>query len=160
MNAGTLRRLVARWRSGFDWRAAEALINELPHFVTTVGGLALHFVHAKAQAPAQDQLACPVHTLLLLHGWPGSVVEFLDIIPMLTTCRDGMPVFNVVAPSMPGYGWSDPPLVPGAHTTHVVGASAALAVSCWWSCRVDHLCCSAHVVQGWTRLRRRRCTCG
>ena len=95
-----LRELVAYWRDGYDWRAQESRLNELDHFRTTIDGQSIHFVHARS---TRDD-ALP---LLLMHGWPGSIVEFLDVIPRLT--ED----FHVVAPSLPGYGFSEPTRTPG-----------------------------------------------
>ncbi|HMG27683.1 MAG TPA: alpha/beta fold hydrolase [Acidimicrobiia bacterium] len=94
--ADYLRDLVAYWRDDYDWRAAEARLNELPHFRTTIDGQSIHFINARSP----DAEALP---LLITHGWPGSVVEFLDVIPLLTA--EG---FHVVAPSLPGYGFSEP----------------------------------------------------
>jgi pimeloyl-ACP methyl ester carboxylesterase len=100
-----VRELVDSWRDTYDWRAEEARLNTLPHFRTTIDGQSIHFVHARsAHADAMP--------LLLTHGWPGSIVEFLGVIPMLV--HNG---FHVVAPSLPGYGFSDP--------THTRGWDAA-----------------------------------
>src|SRR5205807_669603 len=86
-----VRELVDYWRDGYDWRAEEARLNEFDHFRTTIDGQSIHFVHARSSR--ED--AFP---LLFLHGWPGSVVEFLDVIPRLTD------EFDVVVASLPGYG--------------------------------------------------------
>src|SRR5881392_3634860 len=72
-----VRELVEYWRDGYDWRAQEARLNELEHFRTSVDGQSIHFIHARSAR--QD--AFP---LVLVHGWPGSIVEFLDVIPRLT----------------------------------------------------------------------------
>ena len=72
-----LRELVEYWRDTYDWRAQEARLNELAHFRTPIDGQSIHFVHARS--PHADALP-----LLITHGWPGSVVEFLDVIPRLT----------------------------------------------------------------------------
>ncbi|PZF79515.1 epoxide hydrolase family protein [Jiangella anatolica] len=88
-----LKELVEYWRDGFDWRAAEAELNAYPQFVTTVDGQDVHFLHVRSANP--DALP-----LLLLHGWPSSVVEFLDLIPLLTN------EFHLVVPSLPGFGFS------------------------------------------------------
>jgi pimeloyl-ACP methyl ester carboxylesterase len=90
-----LRELVAYWADGFDWRAQEAELNKLPHFKTD----GLHFVHQ----PGADDGALPV---LLLHGWPDSFLRYVKVLPLLTD-------FPVVVPSLPGYGFSDPPTAPG-----------------------------------------------
>jgi pimeloyl-ACP methyl ester carboxylesterase len=92
-----LRDLVAYWRDGYDWRAEEARLNALAHFRTRIDGQSIHFVHARS--PHADALP-----LLLLHGWPGSIVEFLDVIPRLVDPeRHGggaADAFHVVAPSL------------------------------------------------------------
>lgn len=98
-----LQGLVAYWRRGFDWRAQEARLNALPQFRQPVGGVDLHWLHVPGRGPAPMPL-------LLSHGWPGSVFEFLDIIPLLTdpAAHGGDPedAFTVVVPSLPGYGFS------------------------------------------------------
>src|SRR5262249_50616828 len=100
-----LRELVEYWRDRYDWRAQEARLNELPHFRTCIDGQSIHFVHARsARADALP--------LLLTHGWPGSFVEFLDVIPPLTDPEAhggrAADAFHVIAPSLPGYGFSEP----------------------------------------------------
>jgi pimeloyl-ACP methyl ester carboxylesterase len=105
MPAGYLAELVDYWREEYDWRAQEARLNELPHFRTRIDGQSIHFVHARSRR--ED--AFP---LLLVHGWPGSVVEFLEVVPRLTDpeLHDGRSgdAFHVIAPSLPGYGFSEP----------------------------------------------------
>jgi pimeloyl-ACP methyl ester carboxylesterase len=100
-----LRELVGHWRDGYDWRAQEARLNELAHFRTDLDGQSIHFVHT--HSPHPDALP-----LLLTHGWPGSVVEFLDVIPRLTEPEayggSAADAFHVIAPSLPGYGFSEP----------------------------------------------------
>jgi microsomal epoxide hydrolase len=101
-----MRRLVEYWQGGFDWRAQEARLNAFPQYTTALFDIDLHFLHVPGRGPA------PV-PLLLLHGWPGSVFEFLDIIPRLTDPArfggDPADAFTVVAPSLPGYGLSFKP---------------------------------------------------
>ena len=104
-----LRELVAYWLDGYDWRAQEARLNELAHFRARIDGQSVHFVHARS---ARDD-ALP---LLLVHGWPGSIVEFLDVIPRLTGD------FHVVAPSLPGYAFSEPTRTPGWNPTRIARA--------------------------------------
>jgi pimeloyl-ACP methyl ester carboxylesterase len=103
----TLRRLVAHWRDGFDWRAQEARLNAYPQFQVAIGDADIHFLHVRGNGPAP----CP---LLLSHGWPGSVFEFLELVPRLTDPArfggDPADAFTVVVPSLPGYGLS---FVPG-----------------------------------------------
>ena len=99
-----LRVLLEYWRDEYDWRAQEARLNELEHFRTGIDGQSIHFIHARS--PHADALP-----LLLVHGWPGSVVEFLEVIPRLTRPEafggDARDAFHVVVPSLPGYGFSE-----------------------------------------------------
>ncbi|HSN32998.1 MAG TPA: epoxide hydrolase [Ideonella sp.] len=104
-----LRELVAYWRERFDWRAQEARLNAWPNFrvrMAAFDGLPLHFLHVSGKGPR------PL-PLLLAHGWPGSVFEFLELIPLLTDPAahggDAADAFTVVAPSLPGYGLSFEP---------------------------------------------------
>jgi pimeloyl-ACP methyl ester carboxylesterase len=100
-----LRELAGYWATKFDWRAQEAALNAYPQFITTIDGAGLHFLHVRSAEPD----ATP---LMLLHGWPGSVVEFLDMIGPLTdpAAHGGDPAdaFHLVIPSLPGYGFSGP----------------------------------------------------
>ena len=100
-----LKELAAYWRTGYDWREHEARLNELSQFITTIGGHTIHFLHVRSPAP--DALP-----LIITHGWPGSVVEFLNVIGPLTDPRahggDPADAFHVVAPSLPGFGFSRP----------------------------------------------------
>ncbi|NEW41325.1 epoxide hydrolase [Nocardia cyriacigeorgica] len=102
---GWLREMVAYWRDGYDWRAAERRLNEFPQFTTEIDGQLVHFVHVRSPEPT----AFP---LILTHGWPGSIVEFLDMIGPLTDPRahgaDPADAFHVVIPSLPGFGFSGP----------------------------------------------------
>lgn len=90
-----LARYLRHWADGFDWRQQEAKLNELPHFLVGHRGLQTHFIHLKSNAAR----AVP---LLLVHGWPGSVAEFQKAIPLLADAG-----FHVVAPSLPGFAWSE-----------------------------------------------------
>jgi len=118
-----VNRMVERWRSGYDWRAHEARLNEIPQFTTTIDGQNIHFLHVRSAEPD----ATP---LLLLHGWPGSVVEFLGMIGPLTDPRahggDPSRAFHVVAPSLPGYGFSGPTTEPGWDSARMARAFAEL----------------------------------
>jgi epoxide hydrolase len=100
-----LRDLAEYWQASLDWRKQEAILNELPQFTTTIDGQRIHFLHARSPEP--DALA-----LVLTHGYPSSVVEFLDLIGPLTDPRahggDSSDAFHVVAPSLPGFGFSSP----------------------------------------------------
>jgi microsomal epoxide hydrolase len=98
---GWLREVIAHWRHDFDWRAVEAEINGWEPTATEIDGQRVHFLHARSPHPG----ALP---LLLSHGWPGSVVEFLDALRPLTHPDDPADAFTVVAPSLPGYGFSGP----------------------------------------------------
>jgi microsomal epoxide hydrolase len=101
-----LRELVAYWRDAFEWRAQEARLNAFPQYKVPLHDIDLHFLHVEGQGPAP----CP---LLLSHGWPGSVFEFLELIPRLADPArfggDAADAFTVVAPSLPGYGLSFAP---------------------------------------------------
>ncbi|MBF6330506.1 epoxide hydrolase family protein [Nocardia transvalensis] len=100
-----LRELVEYWRTDYDWRAAEAQVNSFPQFTTEIDGQRVHFLHVRSAEPD----AVP---LLLTHGWPGSIVEFLDVIGPLTdpVAHGGQAAdaFHVVIPSLPGFGFSGP----------------------------------------------------
>jgi pimeloyl-ACP methyl ester carboxylesterase len=110
MPLGTVQRLAEHWRTGYDWRAHEARLNQIPQFTTTIDGQNIHFLHVRSAEPG----AVP---LLLLHGWPGSVLEFVSMIGPLTDPRahggDPSRAFHVVIPSLPGYGFSGPTTEPG-----------------------------------------------
>jgi pimeloyl-ACP methyl ester carboxylesterase len=108
-----MRDLCAYWADGYDWRACEARINALPQYVTEIDGLGIHFLHVRSPAAG----ALP---LVLTHGWPGSIVEFLDVIGPLTES------FHVVCPSLPGYGFSDKPAAPGWGVVRIASAWAEL----------------------------------
>lgn len=105
-NVDYLRGLVDYWRSSFDWRAQEARLNAFPQYQVPLQDVDLHFLHVPGKGPNP-------YPLLLSHGWPGSVFEFLDIIPRLTDPApfggDPADAFTVVAPSLPGYGLSFKP---------------------------------------------------
>ncbi|HWC36899.1 MAG TPA: epoxide hydrolase, partial [Acidimicrobiales bacterium] len=100
-----LRELVSYWRDTYDWRAQESQLNTFAHFRTSIDSQSIHFIHARSA----HQDAFP---LLMTHGWPGSVVEFLEAIPRLTDPEahggGSADAFHVVAPSLPGYGFSEP----------------------------------------------------
>jgi pimeloyl-ACP methyl ester carboxylesterase len=120
---GYLRELAEYWRDGFDWRAQEARLNSYPQYTTRIDGQKIHFLHVKSPEPD----ATP---LLLLHGWPGSVVEFLHVIGPLSDPRshgDGSaPPFDLVIPSLPGFGFSGPVTEPGWGSRRIAGALAEL----------------------------------
>jgi pimeloyl-ACP methyl ester carboxylesterase len=105
-----MKELCAYWAAGYDWRATEARLNALPQFRTEVDGLGIHFLHIRS--PQRDAMP-----LVMTHGWPGSIVEFLKVIGPLTDPRahgaDPADAFHLVCPSLPGYGFSDKPQGPG-----------------------------------------------
>lgn len=103
-NSSYLKKVVSYWRHKFDWKKQVAVLNKYPHFKTTIEGLDIHFIHV--QPPhRENQRVLP---LMLVHGWPGSFYEFYKIIPLLTENHDGI-AFEVICPSIPGYGFSDAP---------------------------------------------------
>ncbi|XP_001360679.3 juvenile hormone epoxide hydrolase 2 [Drosophila pseudoobscura] len=107
-NANELRQVVKYWRDTYltNWSEREQYLKKLDHFQTEIQGLKIHFIHAKPSKEAGKQ-GKKVLPLLLMHGWPGTVREFYDFIPLLTTPSDKSDyVFEVIAPSLPGYGWS------------------------------------------------------
>jgi len=109
-----LRQLVSSWHA-FDWPDYESRLNEVPQFTTTIDGQVIHFVHVRSKAPD----ATP---LLLTHGWPGSFLEFLGLIGALTNPDDPSDAFDVVIPSLPGFGFSTPLGSPGWPTRRIAEA--------------------------------------
>ena len=107
-NLAYMRELVQYWLTQYDWREHEAALNRLPHYKATIDGLELHFIHERGRGSRAKPL-------LLSHGWPGTIYEFMEIIPMLadpgTFGADVAQAFDVVAPSLPGYGFSGHPRV-------------------------------------------------
>ncbi|NEA50976.1 epoxide hydrolase [Streptomyces sp. SID10815] len=99
--------VVDYWRTGYDWRPFEARINRIGQFRTTIDGLGIHFLHRRsARADATP--------LILTHGWPGSIAEFVDVVDELAEPKDAdAPAFHVVVPSLPGFGFSDKPATTG-----------------------------------------------
>lgn len=100
-----VKQMAEYWRTSYDWRKQEARLNELPQYTTTIDGTNVHFIHVRSPEPN----ALP---LILTHGWPGSVAEFLDVIGPLADPRrrggDPADAFDVIVPSIPGYGFSGP----------------------------------------------------
>ena len=120
---GYLRELADHWRHRYDWRVHERRLNELSQFITEVDGADVHFVHARSpEAEARP--------LLVLHGWPGSIVELEGMIGPLSDPRahggDPADAFHVVAPSLPGYGFSGATREPGWSERRISGAMAEL----------------------------------
>ena len=118
-----LRELCAYWADGYDWRATERRLNAFPQFRTEIDGLGIHFLQVRSPHP--DALP-----LVITHGWPGSIVEFLNVIGPLTdpTAHGGeaADAFHVVCPSLPGYGFSDKPAGPGWDVERIAAAWAVL----------------------------------
>ncbi|MET8699726.1 epoxide hydrolase family protein [Kitasatospora sp. NPDC004723] len=124
-DVGYLRELVAYWADGFDWPAQERALARLPRYRTRVGGLGVHFVHARAVAPTG-----PVLPLVLSHGWPDSFWRYSKVVPLLTDpgAHGGDPAdaFDVVVPDLPGFGYSDRPVGAPLDTVAVAGLWARL----------------------------------
>ena len=118
-----LRKLVAYWQDGFDWRAQERLLNSFPQFTTTIDDHRVHFLHVRS--PHEN--AFP---LVVTHGWPGSIFEFHKILGPLTDPTqhggDARDAFHVVCPSIPGYGFSEPPRTRGWDAQRMAGMNAKL----------------------------------
>ncbi|GAB3693102.1 epoxide hydrolase family protein [Nocardiopsis oceani] len=118
-----LRELAEHWRTTYDWRAQEAELNRYPQFTTAVDGQHVHFLHVRSPEPD----ATP---LMLLHGWPGAVTDFLDVIGPLTDPRarggDPADAFHLVIPSLPGFGFSTPLAGPGMGSNRMAGVFVEL----------------------------------
>src|ERR1043165_9504578 len=132
----TMRALVRYWETDYDWRRVEARLNALPQFVTTIDGVDIHFIHVRSK----HANALPV---IITHGWPGSVIEMLKIIDPLTnpTAYGGRAedAFDVVIPSMPGYGFSGKPTTTGWDPVRIARA---------WTVLMDRLGYTKYVAQG------------
>ncbi len=132
----TMQKLAAYWATDYDWRKCEAKLNAVPHFTTEIDGLEIHFIHVRSQ----HENALPV---IITHGWPGSIVELLKIIDPLTnpTAFGGTPedAFDVVIPSMPGYGFSGKPTTTGWDTPRIARA---------WNVLMQRLGYERYVAQG------------
>ena len=114
-----VQRLAAYWQEGYDWRRWEARINAYPQFTTEIDGQNIHFLHVRSPEP--DALP-----LILTHGWPGTFMEYFDVIAMLTnpTAHGGQAsdAFHVVIPSLPGFGFSGPTHEPGWNRDRIARA--------------------------------------
>ncbi|GHB12005.1 MULTISPECIES: epoxide hydrolase family protein [Streptomyces] len=115
----TVQELCRYWADGYDWRATEARLNAFPQFTTEIDGLRIHFVHVRSPHPD----AVP---LLLTHGWPSSIVEYLDLIQLLTDPPDPADAFHVICPSLPGHGFGERPTGTGWTVQRTAEAWAAL----------------------------------
>jgi pimeloyl-ACP methyl ester carboxylesterase len=118
-----LKELAEYWRSGYDWRKWEAKLNAFPQFTTEIDGQSVHFLHVRSPEPN----ALP---LIITHGWPGSIVEFLKVIEPLRNPRahggDPADAFHLVIPSIPGFGFSGPTRETGWNTERIAKAWAEL----------------------------------
>jgi pimeloyl-ACP methyl ester carboxylesterase len=124
----SMRELARRFLK-FDWRRAESGLNRFPQFMTEIDGQPIHFIHLRSGKPD----AIP---LMLIHGWPGSIVEFMDVIEPLA---EGSPAFDLVVPSLPGFGFSGPTHEPGWHHGRMSAALVEL---------MDRLGYGRYAVQG------------
>ena len=120
---GTMQKLAQYWGKDYDWRKGEAKLKAVPHFITEIDGLDIHFIHVRSK----HENALPI---IITHGWPGSVIEQLKIIDPLTnpTAHGGTAAdaFDVVIPSLPGYGFSGKPTAPGWNPVSIAKAWATL----------------------------------
>jgi len=119
----TMQEIVRYWERDYDWRKIEARLNSFPNFVTTIDGVDIHFIHVRSGHPH----ALPV---IITHGWPGSIIEQLKVIERLTDpvsyAGGAEDAFDVIIPSMPGYGFSGKPTAPGWDPEHIARAWAVL----------------------------------
>jgi epoxide hydrolase len=120
---GYLKELAEYWRDSYDWRQWEAKLNELPQYTTEIDTQYIHFLHVRSPEP-------DAFPLILSHGWPGSVVEFLDVIGPLSDPKahggDAADAFHLVIPSLPGFGFSGPTREPGWDSFRMARAFAEL----------------------------------
>jgi pimeloyl-ACP methyl ester carboxylesterase len=132
----TLKELARYWTTEYDWRKAEARLNALPQFVTTIDGVDIHFIHVRSR----HEDALPV---IMTHGWPGSIIELLETVGPLTdpTKNGGTPAdaFHVVLPSLPGYGFSGEPSELGWDSGRIARA---------WAVLMERLGYTRYVAQG------------
>ena len=132
----TIQKLASYWATDYDWRKVEAVLNSLPQFLTTIDGLDIHFIHVKSR----HENALPV---IITHGWPGSIIEQLKLVGPLTdpTAHGGSAedAFDVIIPSMPGYGFSGKPETTGWGPERIAGA---------WDVLMKRLGYDRYVAQG------------
>jgi pimeloyl-ACP methyl ester carboxylesterase len=136
VQSDTIRKLARYWGTEYDWRKGEAKLNAVPHFITEIDGLDIHFIHVKSK----HEHALPI---VITHGWPGSVIEQMKVIDPLTnpTAHGGSAsdAFHVVIPSLPGYGFSGKPTTTGWDPIRVARA---------WPVLMDRLGYTQFVAQG------------
>lgn len=118
-NEPYLKELCSYWAEGFDWKKQEAYLNTFSHFKTTIDGTGIHYIHEKGKGSRKVPL-------LLIHGFPDSFVRFLKVIPLLTAADDDGFSFDLVIPSLPGFGFSDIPHEPGMNHQRMAGLFARL----------------------------------
>jgi pimeloyl-ACP methyl ester carboxylesterase len=132
----TIQQLARYWQTDYDWRKAEARLNALPHFITEIDGLDIHFIHVRSK----HENALP---LIVTHGWPGSIIEQLKIIGPLTDPTahgaSASDAFHVVIPSLPGHGFSGKPRAPGWTPVSIAKA---------WATLMQRLAYTRYVAQG------------
>src|SRR5439155_23330007 len=132
----TMQALANYWASDYDWRKVEARLNSYPNFITNIDGLDIHFIHVKSK----EKNALP---MIITHGWPGSVIEQLKIIDPLTNPTkyggNASDAFDVVIPSIPGYGFSGKPTAPGWNPVRIAKA---------WTTLMQNLGYTKFVAQG------------
>jgi len=132
----TMHALANYWAAKYDWRKVETRLNALPQFVTTIDGVDIHFIHVRSKYPS----ALPI---IITHGWPGSIIEQMKVIGPLTdpVAYGGKPedAFDVVIPSLPGYGFSGKPTTTGWEPVHIAKA---------WIELMDRLGYTKYVAQG------------
>jgi pimeloyl-ACP methyl ester carboxylesterase len=130
------RALIDYWKSDYDWRRCERMLNSLPQFRTELDGLGIHFLHVRSE----HENALP---MILTHGWPGSIVEFSKVIqPFIDPTAfggDARDAFHVVVPSLPGFGFSDKPITPGWNVARIAMA---------WDTLMKRLGYGRYVAQG------------
>ncbi|HXO74682.1 MAG TPA: epoxide hydrolase, partial [Puia sp.] len=130
-NMTFLKDLCTHWGHGFDWKEEEEHLNTFAHFQADIDGVNLHFIHEKGKG------ADPV-PLLLIHGYPDSFVRFLKLIPLLTAeGPDGLS-FDVIVPSIPGFGFSDRPSQPGMNSQRIAGMFARLMTQLGYEKFISH----------------------
>jgi len=141
-----MRTLAEYWRTRFDWRAEERAMNAFPHFRADIDGVGIHFIHARGRGPSPMPL-------LITHGWPSSFVEMLPLIPLLADpgAHGGDPAdaFDVIVPSVPGFGFSDRPMQRGMTRSRVAALWARLMDGLGYARFAAHGNDIGAVISGW-----------